>query len=170
MRNRVVGEWILSAVTTPDRAEAIVGDLAEHHVSPIRFWTEISSNVLHAIDRPTIATALICFLTQFLVFAFLGWVFIYCATASKLSLKLWHICLVLICLGTQILTGVWIGIAKKKPLLVCSLVSALDCALGLADVSDASVNMATWAVPAFLGTLAVYLKQTGTARRISDRS
>jgi hypothetical protein len=38
MRNAQVAEWILSLVTTPERAAATVGDLLENAASRSRFW------------------------------------------------------------------------------------------------------------------------------------
>jgi hypothetical protein len=38
MRNAQVAQWILSLVTSPDRASSTVGDLMENSASPGRFW------------------------------------------------------------------------------------------------------------------------------------
>jgi putative Mn2+ efflux pump MntP len=156
MLNQSVGEWILSAVTTPDRAASIVGDLIQSRASSIRFWTAISSNVLHAIT-PRLGVAIVAFLAQFIVFLIPSIAITYCLRSSVLSIYQWHSCAVLSFLGTQMLTGFWIGRASQRlPLLVSLLVVVFDCALGVLNVNTVSINMAIWSVPLFLGTIAAH--------------
>jgi hypothetical protein len=157
MLNQSVGEWILSAVTTPDRAASIVGDLIQSRASSIRFWTAISSNVLHAITPRLIGVAIVAFLAQFVVFLIPSIAITYCLRSSVLSIYQWHSCAVLSFLGTQMLTGFGIGRANQRlPLLVSLLVVVFDGALGVLNVNTVSINMAIWSVPLFLGTIAAH--------------
>jgi hypothetical protein len=129
MLEHTVGEWILSTITTSDRAASIVGDLIQARTNSIRFWMAIGSNVLHAITPRVVGAAVVG------LFAVLSG------------------------LGTQILTGLWIGRSRQKqPLLVCLLVVVVDCVLGLLKVNNASVNMAIWSIPLLLGTIAMHRK------------
>jgi hypothetical protein len=53
MRNARLAEWILSLVTTPERASATVGDLLEDRVAPgaLRFWTAVVLTSLSLLWR-----------------------------------------------------------------------------------------------------------------------
>ena len=53
MRNARLAEWILSLVTTPERASATVGDLLEDRVAPgaLRFWSAVMLTSLSLLWR-----------------------------------------------------------------------------------------------------------------------
>jgi hypothetical protein len=53
MRNARLAEWILSLVTTPERASATVGDLLEDRVAAgaLRFWTAVVLTSLSLLWR-----------------------------------------------------------------------------------------------------------------------
>ena len=154
MRNEAVGEWILRAVTTPDRASALIGDLVQSETSSLRFWIAISSNLLHAITPRVLGVAIIAFLFQFLVSIIPFIIVMYCFTQSVLSMHSWYWCNVASFFCTQLLTGLWIGGARRqRPTLVCLMVVVFDCAVGLVNVNTVSINMAIWSVPVLLGTV-----------------
>jgi hypothetical protein len=159
MLEHTVGEWILSTITTSDRAASIVGDLIQARTNSIRFWMAIGSNVLHAITPRVVGAAVVGLLAQFVVLAIPSITIILLLRSSGFSIYVWHWFAVLSGLGTQILTGLWIGRSRQKqPLLVCLLVVVVDCVLGLLKVNNASVNMAIWSIPLLLGTIAMHRK------------
>ena len=53
MRNAHVAQWMLSLVTTPDRAASTVGDLLEDRATsgPIRFWASVVFTVVALLWR-----------------------------------------------------------------------------------------------------------------------
>ena len=78
MRNAYIAEWILSLVTTPERAAATVGDLLEdgggHGV--VWFWASVLSTMLALLWRDVLSNprrmarlAVIGYLYQFLLYA-----------------------------------------------------------------------------------------------------
>ena len=167
MLSQTVGEWILSVVTTRDRATSIMGDLVESRVSSIHWWAAIGSNVLHAMTLRIVGTAIVALLAQFILFVIPSVALMYCLRISVLSFQAWHWCSVFSFVGTQVLTGLWIGRAnQKQPLFVCLLVVLLDWALGLLKVNTVSVNMAIWSVPLLLGTFAVHRRRGGPLKPI----
>jgi hypothetical protein len=160
MLEHTVGEWILSAVTTPERAASIVGDLIQNRTGSIRFWMAIGSNVLHALTLKVIGAAIVAWFAQFLIFVIPSLALAYLFRFHVLSIYLLHWFAIFLCLGTQILTGLWIGRpTQKQPVLVCLLVVIFDCALGLLNVNNASINMAIWAVPLLLATITMHRRR-----------
>jgi hypothetical protein len=57
MRNARLAEWILSLVTTPERASATVGDLLEDriHAAALRFWGAVLFAALSQLWRDVVA-------------------------------------------------------------------------------------------------------------------
>jgi hypothetical protein len=60
MRNARLAEWILSLVTTPERASAAVGDLLEDraHAGALRFWSAVLITTLSLLWRDMTASPL----------------------------------------------------------------------------------------------------------------
>jgi hypothetical protein len=76
MRSARIGEWILSLVTTSERAAATVGDLLENGVSVVWFWASILSTMAALLWRDVVSDprrmtrlAVIGYLYQFLLLA-----------------------------------------------------------------------------------------------------
>ena len=61
MRNARLAEWILSLVTTPERASATVGDLLEDrlHARGLRFWGAVLFAALSLLWRDLAASPLL---------------------------------------------------------------------------------------------------------------
>jgi hypothetical protein len=55
MRNARLAEWILSLVTTPERASATVGDLLEDRRGVLRFWGALLSAAVALLWRDVLA-------------------------------------------------------------------------------------------------------------------
>ena len=145
---------MLRAVTTPERAAAVIGDLVQSKAGPLGFWVAISSNLLHAITPPIIGLAVGAFLFQFFVFLIPATALTYCLNWFVISVDAWHWCSVVLFLSTQLLTGLWIASAKQQRFpLVCLLVVFSDCATGFLNLNNVSINMAIWSVPVLLGTI-----------------
>src|SRR5262245_16217603 len=98
MRNARLAQWLLSLVTTPDRAASTVGDLLEDRATsgPIRFWASVLFTVLALLWRDLAASprrmaglALYGVVLQFLfifLFAmvvFIGMLIAFAATGAK---------------------------------------------------------------------------------------
>lgn len=155
-----IGERILELVMASDRAAAVVGDLQEHGMGPARFWLAIGSNLLHAINSETLIGAGKACLLQFLFpFALLPLLMV---GTLRMSFVRWQLITTFVLLISQVLTGYWITRQKEtQRVLICLLVVAADCALGLLKVNNGSINLAIWSVPLLAVTIMV---QRGSRR------
>jgi hypothetical protein len=154
MHRQTIGQWILGCLMTQDHAAAIVGDLEENHFNHLSFWRAIVSNVIHATTRATLMAAIKGCLAQFVFSLLLAPVTFAAFYFSPLPYLHWIA--VISILTVQIVTGFWIARQKEKqPLLVCLLVVAADCVLGLLHFNNASINMAIWSIPLLLTTIAI---------------
>ena len=154
MRKQIIGERILQVMTTPDRAAAIVGDLDERGVSSTQFWLAIGSNVLHSITPGVLKAAAKGCIAQFVFALAIATAMVFAYILLPVTLWPWFAALEI--LAAQIFTGYWITRrAEKQPLLICMLVVAADCILGLLRVNNASINMAIWSIPLLATTVAI---------------
>jgi hypothetical protein len=165
MHKHRVREWILSLVTTPERAASIVGDMVEDECTTFRCWTAIASHLAHAITPGVIGLVLTGFFAQFLLsltaaialnigFRFLAWP----VDAKQWQILYWGI--VPAFLGIQFLTGYGIAyLDQRRALLLGLAVMLLDCIAGALNVNNASINMAIWSIPLMAGTL-LYRRHT----------
>lgn len=147
-------EWILSLVTTPERAATIVGDMVEDGRSTFRCSTAIASHLAHALTPGLIGRAMGGFLAQFLLSTAVA-----LAVSPLLPLlmhrwSLYHWFFVVAFVGTQLATGYWIGRWNhRRSLLLVLLVMLLDFTAGALNVNNANINMALWSIPLLAGTL-----------------
>jgi hypothetical protein len=111
-------EWILSLVTTPERARTIIGDMTEEGRGTLSSWAAIASQIVHAFTPGLIGMALAASLAQFLL------PFLLAAVTMKFlrppwdeqsfrTLHLWNLVAFAV---TQIVTGYWIGPLGSPPL------------------------------------------------------
>lgn len=148
MRNHDIGQWILSRITTPERAASIVGDLIESRCDAIRFWTAIGSHLLHAVTPKVLGIALAGFVAQFVILAIPAALLGIGALAVRLPMYALHWYAVFACAATQLAIGYWFGRSHQNgALLICLIIGLLDCALGFLGINNASINMAIWSIP-----------------------
>ncbi len=151
MRSANVAEWILSLVTTPDRAAGTVGDLIESRAGAPRFWSTIASQFLRRAGTPVVAA----FLAQFFLFFWAGFAlrFSVIFLIPSVTFLLWVADLTL--LATQLLVGYGIArFGKTRALGICVIVVVADCVIGALQVRNGNINMAAWAIPLLASTLA----------------
>ncbi len=147
-----------------ERATAIVGDLEESGTGATRFWLAIGSNILHSIDREVLIAAFKGWLAQFVFPLLPGMLLTYAASRSSAVELWWPWIAALVILAAQILTGYWLTRQReKRPILICLLVVIADCVVGLLKGNNASINMAIWAIPLLLTTVAIARRRKATA-------
>jgi hypothetical protein len=91
MRSASLAEWLLSLVTTPERASSTIGDLMEDVVARGRlwFWSSVIRTFLSTLWRSLLSAPI-----SMVVFAVAGW-FLY----MFLSLILWFVAWLFVTLG-----------------------------------------------------------------------
>jgi hypothetical protein len=156
MPNYRLREWILSLVTSSERATTIVGDMAEEGYGTFRCWMAIASHIAHALTPRMIVLGLAGFLVQFLISAlpmllltrFL-WV-----PFDEHSFRTMHLSNVVAFTGTQILAGYWIGRwSRRRSLLPLVFVVLLDLTAGAFGNNSVNINMAIWTIPLLSGAV-----------------
>ena len=163
MRKHSAQEWMLSLVTTPDRASAILGDLIESGGTAFDFWVALGSNVLHSMTLAAFGMALVGFVFQFLIFLLPSFAIMRGLRVSAISTMQFASYSDLSFLGTQVITGYWIGSwGRSRAFLVALIVAVIDCGLGVLNVNNASINMAVWAFPLLGGAI---LQRRNSLRR-----
>lgn len=169
MFNQTAGEWVLRLSTSPENAAAIIGDLIQCQTTGFSFWRAIASNVLHAMTPKVFGTAIAVFCLQSVIFVVSVFVTMFFLWQSPISITVWRWYALVTCLITEIIAGLWIGRRKQdRSALVCMLVILFNCAGGLLNWNNASINMAFWSLPVLLGTLAAYAIRTRReVRRLS---
>ena len=164
MRSYEIGQWILSQITTPERAACIVGDLLESRCHAIRFWAAIGSHLLHAVTPKVLGAALGGFVAQFVILAIPAALLGIGALAVRLPMYALHWYAIFACAACQILIGYWIGRSRRNgAVLICLIIGLMDCALGLLGVNNASANLAIWSIPLLASAV---LCHRGSLRRL----
>jgi len=170
MHNYRVRVWVLSLVTSPEHAAAIVGDMVEDGRSTLRCWTAIGSHIAHAMTPGLVGLALLGFFAQFLfpsvvdVAQAVGfWLFI--RTPSEEYWRVLHWGHLSVFLVSEVATGYWIGRwDQRKSLLLILFVVILDCVAGAMKNNTVNINIAIWSIPLLAGTI-VYRRRRTTFHR-----